>query len=410
MQTTDWRNALANAPLSDENLRQAMMRSLDALAGHQQKILEEMSAEVKNFFQNRRAVSTCQIVVLLARAEERDNLTKKNLFPVPEEFDASFSAKSRSIYHKDTAYPGGPFFLDCAYGDIAALCEREYRGHSAEGDFRYKLVLHGRFAQFEHYLERLYHLYDLDALPLFSPYARRAVDICLLDEVAKPDEADFAWGENNLPMLSGHLLMWNIKVHDAREAQSGDLADGQKVYRFGANEQTYILPNYRDGHGYDRNVAYYRDGYELVLTTPSDIINSDGIPWEIFSLKGTMLPADAEIFTNEPSCRSHLPLRVNTQGDIDHVLTQLRQAIGQEEYTAAFAAWDETADDCFAPYAAKVAYPVSADQELVRRRQKLPVCMVKFSGARKYLADYANWVLYVLNSQYPEFNWAGAPA
>ena len=410
MQTTDWRNTLANALLSDENLRQAIMQSLDALDRHQQKILEEMSAEVKDYFQNRRAESTCQIVVLLASTEERDKLTKQNIFPVPEEFATSSSSRSRSIYYKDTVYPGGPFFLDCDYGDIAVLCGREYMGHSAEGDFRYKLVPHGRFARVEHYLERLCNLYNLDALPLFSPYARHAVDICLLDEVVKPDEADFAWRENNLPVLSERLLMWNIKVHDTREAQSGDLANGQKVYRFGANEQTYILPNYRDGHGYDSNVAYYRDGYELVLITPSDIINSNGVPWEIFSLKGTLLPADAEIFTNEPLCRSRLPLRVNTRGDIDRVLTQLRKTIGQEEYNAAFAAWEERADECFAPYATNVAYPVSAAQELVRRRQKSPVCMIKFFGARKYLTDYVNWVLYVLNSRYPEFNWAGVPA
>ena len=406
MQTTNWRQTLYKAPLEDENLRQALLQSLDALAGHQQRILGELANDVKKYFQQRQ--TTCQIDVLLVSSEERGKLL--NFFPVPEEFAATLSTKSRSIYYKETEYLGGAFFLNCAYEDVAAYCAREYRGHAAEGDFRYRLVPHGRFVRLEHYLARLFNLYNLAALPVFSPYARRAVDICLLDEVVKPHEADFAWAENNLPMFSDRVLLWNIKVHETVDGASYDHADEQKIYRFDANEQSYILPLYLNSGTHDYDVVTQRDGYEIVLTTSSNTLSGKGIPWEFFPTENVALPVNAEIFTNEPSCRSHLPLRINTRGDIDHVLTQLRQTIGQEEYNAAFAAWDETADNCFAPYAAKVAYPVSTDQELVRRRQKLPVCMVKFSGERKYLADYANWALYVLNRQYPEFNWAGVPA
>ncbi len=408
-------NEIIDTAQLDADLKTCLKKSLNAIYSHEKKIISELKSEVETELKSGR--NFLPIVTALVPREKIPAMSERNFYAV----DKALFDKNLSIFFKTPlAFDVKKFFdesnsesyfLCCPYEEVEELCKKTFVGRNGAKTFSYRLVPQKRLVEQEMRLFRLAELYKIKTPIIFSPYARRAVDIQILEEL-EPKEIDFDFSGNaelKGKIIDDCILMWNISVKSNVESK-GYISpnDDEKFHRYifdsGISKKSYVLPPVNS----EILVEAKR-----ISDTRIDIISSGELEDNFEVLKIVALnidktfPDDVEIFSN--TCDTDRVIektRLRTLGDVNYILSSLAQG----EFSCAF----ETLNDT--PPANRIKfyqknfghnYFTSRAEELFRFKAKLPYCLVRFKAPEKYRADYANFVLHFLNKNYPEFFWTG---
>ena len=400
----------------DSDLKTYLKKSLNAIYSHERKIMSELKSEVETDLKSGRNFLT--IVTALVPREKIPVMTEKNFYAVDKD---GLSDKNLSVFFKTPpAFDvkkifgesnSGSYFLCCPYEEVEQLCKKTFVGRNGTKTFSYRLVPQKRLVEQEMRLFRLAELYKIKTPIIFSPYARRAVDIQILDEI-EPGDFDFDFSGNaelKGKILGDCILMWSVSVKSNVESKSYvSPNDDEKFHRYifdsGVNKKSFVLPSV---------TSEILVEAKRINDNRIDIISSGELEdnFEILKIVAPKIdktfPDDIEIFSNTcDTDRLIEKTRLRTAGDVNYILSSLAQG----EFSCAF----ETLTD--SPPANRIKsyqknfghnYFTSHAEELFRLKAKLPYCLVKFKAPEKYLADYANFVLHFLNRNYPEFSWTG---
>lgn len=318
---------------------------------------------------------------------ETDVEENENFLPLQVEDSIFFQMKSPDDELK--TFPYGPFFLRVPYEEFQNFLHKDYFGK----DFKYKLVPNCRFVEAEEKIFRIATIYNAP-VQIYSPYARRAVDICIAEKSAadftKLADLDFQLEKNNLAdkLLLNNKFYWNVQIKPVET--SWDKQDGD-IYEYGFenqfDSQIYILPE--TDSRFDDEIEALKSEGQIILKSPRELPN------EFVAVK--ILTAESKI---APRILSKNRLR--TKGDIEFILSGL----AWKNFHCSFGNFGGSAKKILR-YSKEHKYPTSQDENLLRAKIKLPVCTVKFFGEGIFLTDYANYVIHFLEEYFPEFNWAG---
>jgi len=288
--------------------------------------------------------------------------------------------------------PYGPFFLNVPYENFCSYLNKDFKGSG----FAYQLKPNYQLIEEERKLFRLSRIYNTP-IAVYSPYARRAVDIYIPDrdaeDFARLEDLNFRLKENNLQgkLLLNKKFYWNVAIKQAETPSSYVADDSGNLYEYRYNDgidlSAYILPP--GDATFDDELEALKSDREIILRTPNQFSGDKCELIQIFPLENKI---DSRIFGKT---------RLRTQGDIEFVL----KCLSRENYSCRFGKFGGTSQ--IKRYDGEHKYFTSADENLLRSKRKLPVCTVKFSGDELFLTDYANYVLNFLEERYPEFNWAG---
>lgn len=313
------------------------------------------------------------------------------------------------------------FFINAAYNEIENFyAQQKFHGTLTTKDgtikeFSYALQRHERFIHYEKILFEVAALYKISRPIIFSPYARKAVDV----KIFELDESDFEnyqkldllLGENNLngKFLRGNLF-WNVKI-ESDEMQRGDAveeylgADGKLIryeyfQTFDAYEKIFVLPAQHcdDLHlKVDDNEKNFVLGYNSVLKNRNyskiKFVDAENI--------------SDETFTNDFP-RPNNKLRLKTAGDVEKVLACFNATRAGKMFPAKFESFNAQNFKPLKIYRREDKYFLPPEIRLLNQIRNKPICVINFGGgASVFKIDYANFVLSYFEKNYPEFNWAG---
>ncbi|MBR4152762.1 MAG: hypothetical protein IKT98_07370 [Selenomonadaceae bacterium] len=400
----------------DADLKTCLKKSLNAIYSHEKKIISELKSEVEAELKSGR--NFLPIVTALVPREKIPAMNEKNFYAVDKD---GLSDKNISVFFKTPpAFDVkkifdesnlGSYFLCCPYEEVEELCKKTFVGRNGAKTFSYRLVPQKRLVEQELRLFRLAELYKIKTPIIFSPYARRAVDIQILDEI-EPKEIDFDFSGNaelKGKIVDDYILMWNVSVKSNVESK-GYVSphDDEKfhcyIFDSGVNKKSFVLPPI---------TSKILIEAKRINDTRIDIISSGELEDDFEVLKifapkiDKTFPDDIEIFSN--TCDTDRVIEKNklrTAGDVNYILSSLAQG----EFSCTFETLsDAPPDNQIKSYQENFGhnYFTSRAEELFRFKTKLPYCLVKFKAPEKYRADYANFVLHFLNRNYPEFSWTG---
>ena len=304
-------------------------------------------------------------------------------------FFANTQNSFRDLDDKPNTLPYGPFFLRVPYEDFVAYLSKDFQGDG----FTYQLKPNYQLVEAEHKIFRLSQIYKVPC-QIFSPYARRAVDIRISgkskEDFTRLADLNFKLAENNLQgkLLLNEKFYWNVKIKSCVEQWQHKVGDLYEYgYTDGVDDETYIVPNI--DANFDENLEAVRADGQIILKTPREFPEGKCTFIKILPLKNKI---DSKIFSKP---------RLRTAGDINFVL----KCLSRENYSCHFVKFGGNAN--VQRYGGEHKYFTSADEDLLRAKRNLPTCTIKFSGEKIFLTDYANYVLNFLEERYPEFNWNG---
>ena len=407
---------ILDAAQLDADLKTCLKKSLNAIYSHERKIISELKSEVeielkseRNFLPIVTAIVPREKIPAMSEknfyAVDKDGLSDENLsvfFKTPPAFDI------KKIFDESNS---GSYFLCCPYEEVEELCKKIFIGRNGAKNFSYRLVPQKRLVEQEMRLFRLAKFYKIKSPIIFSPYARRAVDIQILDEI-EPKEIDFDFSGNaelKGKIVDDCILMWNVFVKSNVESKSYvSPNDNEKFHRYifdsGVNKKSFVLPPVTS----EILVEAKRINDDRIDIISSGELEDDFEVLKIFALKiDKTFPDDIEIFSN--TCDTNRVIektRLRTAGDVNYILS----ALAQGEFSCSFETLSDTPPANQIKSYQKIFghnYFTSRAEELFRFKATLPYCIVRFKAPEKYLADYANFVLHFLNKNYPEFSWKG---
>ena len=375
-----------------EDLKSCLKKSLNAIYAHESKIMSELKSEVETELKSGRNAMTIATALV-----PRENIS---------------AMTERSFHVIGTPDENSGVFLRCPYEEVAELCKQTFIGRSGSKNFSYRLVPHKRFVGQETRLFRLAEFYKIKTPVIFSPYARRVVDIQILDET-EPAEPDFDFSNNaalNGKIVADCVLMWNVSVKSNVESTSSRAPEDDEIfYRYsfdsGIGKKSLVLPPVSS----EILVEAKRIDDTRIDVIASGELDDGG--FEILKIvapkSDKAFPDGVEVFFNTCDAnRLFEKNRLRTVGDVNYILS----ALAQGEFSCAFESFsDAPPEDQITPYQKNFGhnYFTSRAEELFKANVKLPYCRVKFKAPEIYRADYANFVLHFLNRTYPEFFWAG---
>ena len=323
-----------------------------------------------------------------------------------------------------------PLYLDCAYEDMEAYLDKTYEGECCGHAFYYRLQRNRSFIEdVEHgLLSKIASLYCINRPLIFAPEARRAVDVCITEGLTADELAVNAphvngklqidasvlaatgWRINNLGgilRVNQRLVITNVKL-SAKAADftnDGENADGEHYYdvRGILPDSTLILP-------YTPNLNYDVRRIEVgkVPEHAYRVYVSDGVDLRQYH---TLTFSDTETadWINTWQNGNDLP-RLRTAGDIDAFCKRFtNNNFGFTcEFDSVIEPNEPVPKNVLRRYERRDRYPGWGEiQDIFHARRYRPVCYLRFRGNRKYLTDWAEYVLSACEHEYPEFSWAG---
>lgn len=349
-----------------------------------EKFLRKIEQDLKN-------EQALALKKLESRAEEKlhgrdkfievitDVVESDNFFPV-ELGDSIFFANQPPLKDGEPkTIHSEPFFLCVPYEEFQSLLNKDFHG----AGFTYQLKPNYRFVEVEEKFYRIARLYDVP-LPIYSPYARRAVDICIFGEVT---DLDLKLTENNLAgkLLTNQKFYWNVEI----DSVTWDSVGLNGEYRCTVEDNlSFVLPG--SDSAFDDEIDVRREDNQIIFRTPREFPLNKVERIKILKQESKIAP------------RLLGKSRLRTQGDIEFVLSGL----ARDGYSCCFKIFGKPSGNVVR-YSKEHEYFTSLDENLLRAKSCLPICTVEFSGEELFLTDYANFVLHFLEENYPEFNWAG---
>ena len=401
------KKVIARAYPSDSNERQMLEKIFFALAEHQENFLSELEQRIAEESNDNDCEKYFDIGVKLIK--RGDSEAQRGFFPILAERDNL-----------------PLLFLDVRYEDIKNFCEpKRYSGFiiAADGtrkNFSYTLRRHEMFIAQEKILFDIAALYKIRRPIIFSPYARKAVEIKIdglaEDDLSNLQNFDLMLAKNDLAgkLLTDCELCWNVQTETADTNHGGDCeeyigADENLIryeyfHTFGRDEKVFILPNQ---HCDNLRVKLIDDerkiifGYNSVLKERSCKV-----------VRLNSVEENSNAFTNAFP-RKNSTLRLKSEGDLEKVLSCFNVTPLGKMFPAHFGSFGNNKN--FQPvviYRREDQYFIPNENRLLGRLRNKPICYVKFSGdsQSKFKTDYVNYVLHYLSQNYPEFMWAGIEA
>ena len=374
---------------SDEVERQMMEKIFARLAQHQSAFLSELGARID---------------------AEGDN------YEWDKDFDVAVKLVSRGDVEGMRGFEplnvGDAFFLDAAYDEIPALCNETYEGTLTDPSgvrkkFSYRLRRHFRFVRREKILFDVASRYHIKRPVIFSPYARKAVEIIPIDlgneELKNCTAIDF----KNDKLIVDRELVWNVQIKSAmnnREPVMG--ADGNLIryeyeYQFDDEAKVFVMT---DRHFDDFYRVRDENGKKIVLRFNAllDAREYQTVRLnEIEDLRGA--------FCNDFPRRNDR-LRLRTKGDVENVLACFNATRMGQEFPASYQSGG--GGKVINVYRREDGYYISDEEQFLAAIKRKPVCNIKFDGDARsiFKADYVSYVVDYMTRNYPEFGWAGVGA
>ena len=291
------------------------------------------------------------------------------------------------------------FFLDIEYGDWDKYLNRTFEGDG----FKYQICINERFVKKEAELFKVCAMYGINMPVIFSPWARRAIDI-RIEEGKVPKSVDgvsLRLKENGLEkvLLIDSFLLWNFTITKGLSPSS------QRVAPF-ENRNMYIK---HFDEGINENDFLYTDEQIEAIQKTADLTEIRSCNGEKNCYTKYRINSIGEVVLN-CFCNTFLdtlPARIRTKSDMIGVLQQFNN----RNYACTFVGTDKDESfSLFPVYRTVHSYHTDKNQIFYQKRRGLTESYVKFfvgNGDKKYLCDYANYVLHYLQSRYPEYVWLG---
>ena len=395
--------------------RQMYEKIFSALAEHQENFLNELEKRIDDESKTQDFEKDFEVALKLVK--RGDSESKRNFFEI--DLNSSFIFADGEGLSSDKS-----FFILESYGDIKNFCKPgKFLGQVVTADgttknFQYSLQRHERFVQHEKILSEVATLYKIRRPVIFSPYARKAVDIkifgCKISDFENCRNVNLKLDENSLrgKLLTDFELCWNVKIENQETRRGGELqedehyisADGilirhEYFHTFDKNEKIFVLPSqhcddWKIISGDERKIILR---YHSVLTERSCKIISFN---EVENISG-------EIFTNDFPKKNN-KLRLKTAGDVEKVLSCFNLTRMGKIFPVGFEKFNAKNFNPIEIYRREDRYFTQAENHLLEKIRNKPVCLIKFSGEKTiFKTDYKNYVIYYLEQNYPEFSWAG---
>lgn len=305
------------------------------------------------------------------------------------------------------------FFLNCTYDKLDSLCQKRYYGfiltkENEKKDFTYKIVQQYRFVEAEKLLYEIANLYKIKKPCIFSPYARRAVDICIenisSDEFFAAQKYDFCLDENNLQgvLLTNFVLMWNVDIQKENEPLKGlEPSEKEPYYQYFYNEDikknSFIYTKNICNHIYKKDTEiriFCRDKMEKNEYKKINILDTK---------KNNNIVFENTFEINYINKYNYL----RTKADVMYVLNLFNNVNSDYNCSLISIGSINNNEKSIVRYRKEHSYFKEQNEVYFSRLRNKPYIYVKFSGKGIFLIDYTNYVLHYLESKYPEFNWVG---
>lgn len=404
--------------IKDEQLRNTLKKTFSELTTYEKDVLEKVQRQVAENLSARKETwdYLWQINTALVKNSDVENMKNKgfNEIKVGNGIFEKNTFKDKSLEDRAKDFKNeSQFFLECAYEDLENICQKQYKGcifnESGEAKyFHYSLIPQYRFIKKEEMLFKTADLYKITRPVIFSPYARRAVDIRLedisLDEFIAGGKTNTSLmlEDNGLKdkLLTDYRLMWNVEIEDGTEVLTSSSDSDSYQYFYDPNEENvFIYPQ-------DECDAIYKkeDRIEVIY---HDEAKSDKYE------KVTIMPVDDEdydrCFVNEFDYKQFdKEITLRTVADINNVLTRFRNKTnGFHCRFAQIIDKHQLKSDIIRRYKKEHSYLKNKNDLYAGALRYKPYCCIDFYGNGMFLTDYANYVLYYMEQNYPEFNWIG---
>lgn len=399
---------------NEDEKRLILEETFSALARHQKKFLDDLEKRLISESRTQDFEKDLEVAVKFVPSGDVKNA--QGFFPqeIPSFF--IFADNVESEISKSYA-----FFVNTPYDELKNICEpKTYRGRLVTSNgtvknFTYTLQRHERFIAEEKILFEIAEMYKIKRPVIFSPYARRAIDIKILDVDAEDfndfRNVDLMSGKNNLggKIVKGKLF-WNVQIEDSESRYVSSVdeeyigADGNLIryeyfHTFGADEKVFILPTQ---HCADFHIDTDGDDKKIVLGYNS-LLKERG--YKKVTLADVPELSD-DVFSNDFPRRND-KLRLRTEGDVAKVLSCFNVTRFGKICPAQFASFNAENFKPLPSYDTIERYLYSSKENLLGNVRNKPVCCIKFSGDSVFKIDYANYVIHYLKQNYPEFGWAG---
>ena len=404
------KKVIARVYPSDSDERQMLEKIFFALAEHQENFLSGLERRIAEESNDDDCEKDFDIGVKLVKHGDLE--AQRGFFPVETSSDFIFAGQN--------------FFLDVRYEDIKNFCEpKRYYGFiiAADGtrkNFSYTLRRHEKFIAQEKILFDLAALYKIRRPIIFSPYARKAVEIKIdglaEDNLSNLQNFNLMLAENDLAgkLLTDCELCWNVQTETADTNHGGEceeyigadeiLIRYEYFHTFKSDEKIFILPNQ---HCDNLRVKVLDDERKIIFGYNS-VLNERACK----VVKLNSLEENSNAFTIAFP-RKNSTLRLKSEGDLEKVLSCFNVTPFGKIFPAHFGSFGNNKN--FQPvviYRREDQYFIPNENRLLGRLRNKPICYVKFFGdsQSKFKTDYANYVLHYLSQNYPEFTWAGIEA
>lgn len=311
--------------------------------------------------------------------------------------------------------PAENFFINAAYNEIQNLCEpKKYQGRIVTSDgtekiFSYTLQRHERFVNYEKILFETAALYKIRRPIIFSPYARKAVDLKIFELDKKDFENYRSLDLMNKKILRGNLF-WNVEIKQdemIRETEveeyigaDGNLIRYEYFHTFNADEKIFVLPFQ---HCDDLRSSVDDAGKNFVLCY-SSVLKERGY----HTVKFVEVEKVTDDFFTNDFPKANDKLRLRTEGDVEKVLSCFNATRAGKNFPAKFESFNSKNFKPLEIYRREDKYFVPPEMRLLGKICNKPICCISFGGNDSiFKIDYANYVIHYLELNYPEFNWAG---
>lgn len=405
--------------IKDEQLRDTLKKTFSELTIYEKYILEKVQRQVAENLSARKETwdHLWRINTALVKKSDVDDMKNKgfNEIKVGNSIFEKDTFKDKSIEDRAKDFQDeSQFFIECAYEDLESICQKQYKGciSNENGEakyFHYSLIPQYRFIKQEELLFKTADLYKIMRPVIFSPYARRAVDIRLedigLDEfiVADKMKTSLMLEDNGLKdkLLTDYRLMWNVEIEDGTEVLTSSSNDsGSYQYFYDPNEENvFIYPQ-------DECDAIYKkeDRIEVIYHD-----EAKSTKYEKVTVKSVDDEDYNRCFVNEFDYKQFdKEITLRTVADINNVLTRFRNKTnGFHCRFAQIMDKHQLKSDIIRRYKKEHGYLKNKNDLYAGALRYKPCCCIDFYGNGVFLTDYANYVLYYMEQNYPEFNWIG---
>lgn len=353
-----------------------------------------------------------QLIFESGRCEDSNHIDViyTTILPLDEELECESVGLYRMAENDATRV-----FLDCEYDEIryivGDLTEKKY--------YKGKYIKDGIEASFDYYLEfdraflveheKIFDYaeqYNVMNPIILSPYSHKSFFVKYDNDLNRDDiKLDFCFADNNIPVIQGDwCLYWNIrksfeteKTYDAKEPY-GDKT--KYIFRFGKTKKgKYLLPLPNNNQTCIYDISFNEKGVDIIIDRDIE----DFTVFEYFNLDMTSRivkerQSKGMLFDNQVIGETKKHRRILSEGDIE-------RAIG------CFREWQEI--HCYrtqgtGKHIVRYSKKYRADRKdknLFNTSRREHICFK--NNNRKFLNDYANFILEYLEYYYPEIEWAG---